>query len=1399
MRKKIHIAIFVMLLSLFVGTATVYASDMAISKTKITVNVGDTYDLDITGTEKIPRWTSWNVNTVKVNQDGEVTALRTGKTTVSARVGLSVKKCTVTVVGSSVKLNKSKATIYAGGTSTKTVQLKATVKGASKAVEWTSDNPEVATVDSKGKVTSVSAGKAIITAKANDKTASCEVTVKDSSISLNMNTMQLSTKGNGSSIKLTPTIVGSKKSVKWTTSNKKVAVVSGGKVTGKGTGTATITATANGVSTTCEVTVVKGSISISSEKELLYTGETKQLKTNAGKKDVVTWISSNEAVATVDEKGKVTTVGAGTAVITASLNDTTDTCLITVKDSVMSIEEDSVALKTKGTDKTYTLDFNVVGRKSTVKWTTSNKNIATVSKGKITAKKAGTVIITATANGISDSVEVTVSVYDPTIKLNQAEYILYTKKGNTYTLKATVDGPTKKVTYTSSNPEVATVNAKGKITAVGEGQTVITATANGVSAECVINVIESKVNLERYNIVLDKGEKAQIPVDIVGYSQTVKYASTNSKVVTVKNGTITAKKYGEADIKVTANGVTSICHVTVAACEHTYDEGVVTKEPLCDELGVKTFTCTLCGDTYIEDIPFTGHNFSELLSVTDPTCTEQGYSLYICHCGEIIEREFKDALGHDWGDWTVSKDATEEEEGEEKRICNRCEIEETNILPKKEHEHVYDTIVTEPTCEEKGYTTYICKCLDTYTDNYVDELGHNWGNWEVTKEPTETEVGEKKRTCGRCQEEETEEVPVTTHEHVYESKVIEPTCTESGYTEYTCECGDSYKDTYVDALDHDWGDWETIKEATETEVGTKKRVCGRCEEEETEDIPVITHKHIYTSVVTEPTCTEGGYTTYTCGCGDEYVGEYVDALGCEAGEWIADEEFPPTCTQGGWERKYCIRCEKWMEDNYLDPLGHDYQIVVTEEPTCTEKGKKEKKCTRCNDSMQSWELPAAHSYDDNWTVTKEPSSGIAELESDFGTRKRSCTSCGNVQEQSIINIELSDGSIEQVYGEFRDDMAYETFTLTNELRKSLGLNELTWKTSFLDITKIRGAELSISYSHNRPNGEDLHWGENIGVGFDTADEVMTAWKNSSGHYANLVESIYTDYAAACFVGDNGTEYWIQIFYGVPHTHSYEDTVTTPTCTEQGYTTHTCSCGDSYVDTYVEATGHSYEDVVTAPTCKDQGYTTHTCSCGDSYVDTYVDVDENAHTAGEWVTTLEPTYTEVGTKTQSCTACGKILETEEIPVIALTNGDAVYTIELAGGETTTVIGHYDTELAADLVSLVNAYRSENNLSELTVTDFLQDKANIRGYQTSYYWEHRTPAGQSPTALYSYSAENLAWYVTKTSALEIFNALKDCEDHNAIMLSTYSKNRTAVSVFCKKVGENDYEYYWVQIFK
>lgn len=106
-------------------------------------------------------------------------------------------------------------------------------------------------------------------------------------------------------------------------------------------------------------------------------------------------------------------------------------------------------------------------------------------------------------------------------------------------------------------------------------------------------------------------------------------------------------------------------------------------------------------------------------------------------------------------------------------------------------------------------------------------------------------------------------------------------------------------------------------------------------------------------------------------------------------------------------------------------------------------------------------------------------------------------------------------------------------------------------------------------------------------------------------------------------------------------HQYNATVTAPTCEAVGYTTHTCSvCGDSYVDTIVEATGHSYVDTMTAPTCDAMGYTTHTCSvCGDSYMDTFVTATDHDY---EQTVTKEATCTEEGEMTFTCKhdGCGR---------------------------------------------------------------------------------------------------------------------------------------------------------------
>ena len=129
----------------------------------------------------------------------------------------------------------------------------------------------------------------------------------------------------------------------------------------------------------------------------------------------------------------------------------------------------------------------------------------------------------------------------------------------------------------------------------------------------------------------------------------------------------------------------------------------------------------------------------------------------------------------------------------------------------------------------------------------------------------------------------------------------------------------------------------------------------------------------------------------------------------------------------------------------------------------------------------------------------------------------------------------------------------------------------------------------------------------------------------------------------------------------PHTHEYEEVVTAPTCTEQGYTTYTCECGDSYVANYVDALGHTEETIpAVAPSCNETGLTEGSkCSvCGDTITEQEI-VPETGH-AEEIIPAVAPTCTETGlTEGTKCSACGETLtEQTELPANGHTPANAV---------------------------------------------------------------------------------------------------------------------------------------------
>lgn len=150
-------------------------------------------------------------------------------------------------------------------------------------------------------------------------------------------------------------------------------------------------------------------IVLNSKKATIYIGDTYQLiATLYNMKGTVKWSSSRPATATVSVKGEVVAKKAGSVTIMATANGKIETCKITVKKPSIKLNKSNATIYTSG-NKTIQLNATVKGSSKKVTWKSSNKTVATVnSKGKVTAKKAGTVTITAKANGVTAKCIVTV-------------------------------------------------------------------------------------------------------------------------------------------------------------------------------------------------------------------------------------------------------------------------------------------------------------------------------------------------------------------------------------------------------------------------------------------------------------------------------------------------------------------------------------------------------------------------------------------------------------------------------------------------------------------------------------------------------------------------------------------------------------------------------------------------------------------------------------------------------------------------------------------------------------------------------------------------------------------------------------------------------------------------------
>ncbi len=439
---------------------------------------------------------------------------------------LNLTKVTLVKQDPELAFNPASVTVYEGVQDFPEPEL--TAPEGVTVQSYQSSNTDVVTVDNEGKVAIVGVGTAVITATTAENdyylsgTATYNVEIKaKEAAGLSFGVTEPVTATYGDTEFNEPELINpAHLAVTYTCEPESVATVDeNGNVTINGAGTATVTATTKGdeshnggsVSYTINVAKANATLKFAEDNiEATYGGEVpaNALTNEAGL--TVTYESSDEAIATVDNEGKVTIVKAGEVTITATgaANDNYNgataryTLTIDKADATMSFAEDAIEA-TYGGEVPANALTNEAGL--SVSYTSSNEAIATVdNEGKVTIVKAGEVTITATGaendnyNGATASYTLTIAKANASMSF--APNAVTIVEGQEFTAPTLTNEAGLTVTYESTNEAVATVDQNtGAVTIVGVGKTTITATGaesdnyNGTTATYTITVVAKPV------------------------------------------------------------------------------------------------------------------------------------------------------------------------------------------------------------------------------------------------------------------------------------------------------------------------------------------------------------------------------------------------------------------------------------------------------------------------------------------------------------------------------------------------------------------------------------------------------------------------------------------------------------------------------------------------------------------------------------------------------------------------------------------------------------------------------------------------------------------------------------------------------------------------------------------
>lgn len=401
-------------------------------------------------TGRVVTWASSNTTIATVSSDGEVTALRAGSATITATSEGKSGSAGITVTApppapvATVTVSLGASSVVAGSGTQATAVLRAadntTLTG--RTVTWSSSDATIATVSSSGAISTLRAGSVSITATSEGKSGSAGLTVTApppapvATVSVSLGASSIAVGAGTSATAVTRDAGGAVltgRTVTWSSSNAAVATVNAsGAVTAVGIGSASIIATSEGKSGSAGITVTApppppvNTVSVVLSRSTIFTGTgaeaTATLRDASGA--IVTgrniaWTSSAPLIASVTSSGAILGLLPGSATITATSEGKSGSATISVQlipVSRVEVTPSSATVESKGptagrqvqlSATLFDASNNVVtGR--TVTWSTSSNVASVSSSGLVTGLRGGTVTITATVEGKTDTAVITV-------------------------------------------------------------------------------------------------------------------------------------------------------------------------------------------------------------------------------------------------------------------------------------------------------------------------------------------------------------------------------------------------------------------------------------------------------------------------------------------------------------------------------------------------------------------------------------------------------------------------------------------------------------------------------------------------------------------------------------------------------------------------------------------------------------------------------------------------------------------------------------------------------------------------------------------------------------------------------------------------------------------------------